>query len=608
MKPLLVYDGDCGFCRFWVTRWREKIGDRIDYVTFQESAERHPEIGADASSRSSLLVDEDGSIRAGALGVFRALAHAPSGGRLLWAYRNIPGVAVLAEWIYRFVARHRRPLSLITRVLWGAHAVRPTYAISRCLLIRAIGLVYLIAFLSLWAQIAGLVGSRGILPAQPYLDAVRAQTGLERYWLLPTLCWVDAGDGFLKGLCAGGAVLSSALIAGLVPVPCLLLPWIFYLSLTTVCRTFLGFQWDALLLEAGFLTILIAPLRWRCRIPCARRPSRAFMWLLRWLLFRLMFSSGVVKLASGDPSWNSLTALDFHYETQPLPTWTAWYAHQLPGAFQRTSVILMFVVELLVPFLIFGPRRMKLLACALLVSLQVMFAGTGNYAFFNLLTIALCLSLVDDAAWPKRWRAEPPAPLRSRRRGWIVIPIVAVLMVASTTEMAARFGTPLPWPAFVARGIDLLSPFRLVNAYGLFAVMTTRRAEIVVEGSNDGSTWLAYEFKWKPGDPTRRPGFVAPHQPRLDWQMWFAALGPYNQSPWLRGFEARLLQGSPEVLALLGHNPFPDAPPRYIRAVLYDYHFTDPATRRAGGAWWRRELLGAFGPQFRSFGDSNRNR
>ena len=596
MKPLLVYDGDCGFCRFWVERWRARTGDRVDYAPSSEVAGRFPEISAEAFARAVQFVDTDGTIHEGAGGALRALALAPSGGLALRLYRNVPGAAAAAEWAYRLVARHRSFFSWWVRLLWGRHIRPPTYAIFSCLFTRLIGLVYLIAFLSLWGQVTGLAGRNGILPARLFLDAVHARYGAEAYGLIPTLSWIDSGDGFLRLLCGAGAFVSLLVIAGLLPAPGLAALFILYLSLVSVCRTFLSFQWDALLLEAGFLAILLAPLRWRCRIPCPTAPPRAILWLTRWLLFRLMFSSGMVKLTSGDETWHNLTALDYHYWTQPLPNRVAWFVHHLPGGFHELSVAVMFVIELAVPFLIFGPRRLRLFAAAMLALQQLVIAATGNYTYFNLLSLVLCLVLLDDDAWPRAWRrGRQPVPSR-RWPLWITAPLVAILVLVTTQAMTSRFRWQLPWPHFTERLAGALRPFRIANAYGLFAVMTTTRHEIVVEGSNDGQVWLPYGFKWKPGDPARAPGFVAPHQPRLDWQMWFAALSNYRRTPWFQNFLYRLLQGSPEVLSLLEHNPFPEAPPRYIRSVVYDYRFTDPATRRATGEWWSRELIGLYSP------------
>jgi hypothetical protein len=407
----------------------------------------------------------------------------------------------------------------------------------------------------------------------------------------------------LHGLCAGGVLASLLVFFGLAPTPGLALAWASYLSLSSISQGFLSYQWDALLLETGLLAIFLSPPAWRLRLSPSSPPSTSALLLLRWLLFRLMFSSGAVKLGSGDPSWRSLTALRVHYETQPLPTWVGWAFHQFPGGFQTASCVFLFSVELLVPFLVFAPRRAKHVAFGLFLTLQILIAATGNYAFFNWLAVALCFLLLDDAVLPARWRAPSAASapqLAGRRRRWpigVLAPVAALLFVASVLQLALTVQRSTEKLPKVAVGlVDLLSPLRSVNRYGLFAVMTTRRPEIVVEGSEDGRTWRPYEFRWKPGDVRRRPRFVAPHQPRLDWQMWFAALESCGESPWLGNFLARLLQGEPAVLRLLATNPFPAGPPRYIRTLLYDYRFTDWPTRRRTGAWWRRDLRGPYCP------------
>lgn len=473
----------------------------------------------------------------------------------------------------------------------------PRHARVRWLFLRALALVYLCAFASLWVQVEGLIGSDGILPAQELLEYVRERTGLERYRLLPTLFWISSGDGALLVLCGAGAGLSIALLLGFAPVPTSALLWVVYLSVVGVGQVFLGYQWDALLLETGLLAILLAPGGWRPRL--GREPSLASIWLLRWLLFRLMFSSGLVKLASGDPTWRHLTALDYHYWTQPLPTWIGWYAHQMPTWTHAASVALMFALELAAPLLIFAGRRGRLVAFFPLIALQALIAGTGNYAFFNLLAAALCLPLLDDAALPAWLRARVPATdaaTPARRFRPQDLALGAVVLPVSLMQLGAATGVRVPWPPPFPQLAAAVAPLASVNGYGLFAVMTTSRPEIVVEGSRDGLTWLPYEFHWKPGDSRRAPGFVAPHQPRLDWQMWFAALASCESSPWLERFLMRLREGSPPVRKLLAGDPFANDPPRLVRAVLYDYRFTDLAVRRGTGDWWKRERLGLFCP------------
>jgi hypothetical protein len=443
--------------------------------------------------------------------------------------------------------------------------------------------------------------------ARTYFDA--AGLGLDRYHVLPTLGWISASDASLVAQCAGGAVAAALVMAGLLEGPCLALCWVLYLSLVTLGQDFLGFQWDNLLLEAGLIAIGTgAWSSFRAPIVGARAPSRAVVWLYRWLAFRLMFESGCVKLLSGDATWRGLTALTFHYETQPLPTWVGWYAHQLPSWFQKGSCAGVFAIELVVPFLMFAPRRARMIGGLVMAGFQVLILLTGNYTFFNYLTIAIFLWLADDAALGRvvprslaapRSAADAPRFSNSLARRMAAVLAAAVLTTASLVPLFGMFGTRPVWLAPAVALARELAPLRSVNGYGLFAVMTTTRPEIRVEGSDDGVTWKAYRFKYKPGDVTARPRFVAPYQPRLDWQMWFAALGTARTTPWFMNFCERLLQGSPDVLALLAGNPFPDHPPRYIRAELDEYRFTDIPTRRATGAWWtstpKGEYLGAVG-------------
>ncbi|HEY3216852.1 MAG TPA: lipase maturation factor family protein [Candidatus Eisenbacteria bacterium] len=602
-KPLLLWDGHCGFCRLWVARWQRSLGDRVDCAPYQEVASRFPERPLERFEQAVQLLEPDGRWSEGAEAVFRSLAHAPGRGWPLWLYRHLPGFAAASEWGYRLVARRRRAFSRITAWVWGRHVIPPDEVLTSWLFLRLLAVTYGIAFVSLWTQILGLVGRGGILPAREFLQAVAQHEGPVRYWFLPTLCWIQAGDGFLLGLCAAGTLLSVLLVIGVTSVPCLIVLWACYLSLAVVCRDFLWFQWDSLLLETGFLALFLSPRSFWSRPATDPAPTGSARWLLRWLLFRLMLSSAAVKLTSGDPTWRKLTALRFHYETQPLPPWTAWFAHQLPAGLQTWSAAVMFAIEGLVPFVLFGPRRIRFAGAAAITGLQGLIFLTGNYCFFNLLTVALCVLVLDDGVWPGWLRSrllggalpEPGPNIERPRSRWLGTAAV-MLFLTSLVPTLDTLRWPIGWLGPLPKLYDVASPFRIVNRYGLFAVMTTRRPEIVLEGSADGVRWLEYEFRYKPGDLGRRPAFVAPHQPRLDWQMWFAALSDFRREPWFLSFCQRLLEGSAPVRSLLGKDPFPRAPPRYLRALVYDYHFTDPAIRRATGRWWRRELLGLYCP------------
>ena len=466
-------------------------------------------------------------------------------------------------------------------------------------------------------------------PVSRFLPAVRQQLGPDAYFLLPTLCWFDSSNAFLHFLCGGGVVLSLLLIFGIAPALLLAVLFVFYLSLTIAGQVFLNFQWDVLLLETGFLSIFLAPWRlwprdliwWPGAAPPATASpvSRAGLFLLKFLLFKLMLMSGVVKLTSGDDSWgwlnqsfhwSALTALDYHYWSQPLPTVFAWWADKSPEWFKHFSVAFCLAVEIIVPFFIWAPRRPRLMAAGLIIFLQIIIALTGNYCFFNLLTIALCLLLIDDAAIGTS-RRDVPAPINGApnaspaRTGralskqlcsYAAIAVIVVTLPINTWLIFSAFKPQSRPPGWLAKFYEQLEAFRIVNGYGLFRVMTKDRGEIVIEGSTDGIEWLPYEFKWKPGNVKRAPGWCAPHQPRLDWQMWFAALDAPEQNPWLVGLIVRLLEGSRDVTGLLAHDPFPDKPPHYIRAMFYRYRFTTPEERRQTGAWWKRQELREYLP------------
>jgi predicted DCC family thiol-disulfide oxidoreductase YuxK len=572
-------------------------GGAVDYAPFQEAAARFPEVPPEDFEQALHFIEKDGTVYRGAEAVFRSLGSVLAGRALIWCYDHVPGFAPVLEAAYRAVARNRMLASFFTRLFWGNDVRRPTYFKSRDLFLRAVGAIYLIAFLSLWPQIDGLIGEQGILPVGQHLQSAREQLGAEAFFLLPTLCWFNSSNAFLHFLCGAGAIISVLLMAGLAPVLSLCLLFVLYLSLTIAGQTFLSFQWDILLLEAGFLAIFLAPFRWRLKAPRDAPVSRVGLFLLKLLLFKLMFMSGVVKLTSGDDSWWNLTALDYHYWTQPLPTVIGWWSHQHSEWFKKFSVAFCLVVEIIVPFFIWAPRRVRHIAAGLMVALQIVIAATGNYCFFNLLTIALCLLLLDDA-FLGRWAGTTRCDVRGPRNAR-ALPALAVFLITLPINAMFFYSAIKPkseWPRSIATLAGYIEPFRIVNGYGLFRVMTKSRPEIIIEGSADGTEWLSYEFKWKPGALDRPPPWVAPHQPRLDWQMWFAALGTYRHNPWFVSLLERLLRNTPAVTGLLAHNPFPADPPRYVRARLYEYRFTTWSEHRATGGWWKREESGEYLP------------
>ena len=470
------------------------------------------------------------------------------------------------------------------------HPDPDSYVLVRAVFVRLLGIVYLIAFASFGVQMAGLVGSEGILPAANFLNHVDGILGADAYRIVPTVFWVSASDTALTVGVLAGVALSLSLIVGFLQRTALVLLYALYLSIVSIGQVFMSYQWDTLLLEVGFLSIFLAI------------PGPAVVWLFRALIFRFWLLSGAVKLLSDDPTWSSFTALTYHYETQPLPTWVAWYAHHLPEGFHRFAVGGVFFVEMVVPFMVFGPRPLRFFAAACFTGLNVVIAVTGNYTFFNLLSIILCVFLLDDdllRRLPERVRriirSFPTLTLPKSILTGATVVLAAFVLIVGGLQMWGTFDGKYPSPTSTA--MRWIAPFHAVNGYGLFAIMTTARPEIIVQGSNDGVEWRDYEFKYKAGDPSGRPTFVAPHQPRLDWQMWFAALGTANRNAWFQAFTFRLLNGSPQVLSLMDENPFPASPPRYIRAQLYLYTFSDPETRRETGNWWERRFVRTyFGP------------
>jgi lipase maturation factor 1 len=598
-KPTLFWDGDCHFCRRWVERWNETTAGAVDYVPFQQIGARFSEIPRENLERAATLVEANGEVYSGARAIFRALRYRSSRRWLSWSYDRVPGFAAISEAFYKFISWNRRVASVFTRLLWGEDVRRPTYFAARRWFLRTLGLVFLTAFVSLWVQVDGLIGSNGISPIAELLPAARAQLGDRALSILPTLCWFNSSDAFLHFLCGGGVVLSLLLIFGIAPALSLIGLVIVYLSFAATSdglfNPFLGYQWDILLLEVGFLSIFLAP--WRLWWTRASEPpvSRAAMFLLKLLLFKLMFMSGVVKLTCGEDAWWNLTALDYHYWSQPLPTVIGWWADQSPEWFKKFSVAFCLVVEIVVPFFIWAPRRLRLMACGLLIFLQVIISLTGNYNFFNLLTIALCLLLIDDSVWH---RTSAPVTNRRYKIGdrLSIYATVVVLILTLPFDAWHIYNSFQRRPERPPQLVERLETFRVVNAYGLFRVMTKDRNEIMIEGSGDGLEWKPYEFKWKPGDVNRAPGWCQPHQPRLDWQMWFAALGSVRQNPWFVQTVIALLRGKKEVAGLFATNPFPDAPPRFIRATFYRYRFTTAEEHRQTGAWWKRERLGEYLP------------
>jgi predicted DCC family thiol-disulfide oxidoreductase YuxK len=590
-RPLLVFDADCAFCVFWARYWQKLTGETVNYQPYQKVTSQYPQIPLADFQRAVQFIARDGRRAGAAEASFLTLSHARGKEFWLTLYKRLPGFAPLAEWTYAFIAARRSAFYRITLLLWGRDYGPPRYDLVSFVFLRLIGLIYLSAFISFGVQAQGLIGSHGVLPIAELAQRISDHSGVERFFAMPMLFWINASDLAIRLVCWGGAGFSLLLIFNVLPRLSLLALYALYLSLLYAGQTFTSFQWDTFLLEAGFLSLLLS---------FAPTPG---IWLLRWLLFRFMFMSGAVKLFSGDPHWWDLSALSYHFFTQPLPTPLAWYAAHLSTPVLRFATAGMFFVELILPFLIFCPRRLRFCAAFGILLLESCILITGNYNWFNLQTMLLCLLLFDDAAFqqclPQRLVQvlSRRVPQRSSKAASIGVRAWGLILVfVSLVQMDERFGGS---PPVALRAMDqLIEPMRMVSSYGLFAVMTTERNEIIIEGSDDGVEWREYAFQYKPGDVARRPPWNIPHQPRLDWQMWFAALDDPRRVNWFAHFLERLLQNEPTVTALLEKNPFAAKAPQYIRAQFYGYTFST-AEERQKGVWWQRRSLGLYFPVVR---------
>ncbi len=498
--------------------------------------------------------------------------------------------------------------------------------VARWIFLRAMGGIYFAAFLALVFQARGMVGVHGILPAREHLHS--AQTlGALRFWYAPSLLWLSSGDGMLLTVVGVGLAASLLLVGNFAPRLMLLICFVCFLSFIGVAQDFGEYQSDGMLLEAGFLSLFLAPAGCRPGWGRASLPSRAAVFLLLWEWFRIYFESGVVKLESGDPTWRNLTAMFEYYQNGPLPTWVGWYLQHLPGWFHVASAGLTLGIELVLVWMALLPRRWRI-ACFVVVTVwQVGVIASANYAFLNYLVLVLAFLLLDDAAlrrWvPRRWRAglsgegeaaglrREDAAERAAGRpvsGWqgARIAVTAVCLgwvgYVTTAEMVGMF---VPVTGWAGLPIVALEPLRIANRYGLFATMTPHRYEIEFQGSNDGVTWTPYLFRFKPQAVGERPGIYAPYQPRFDWNLWFASLSTWRQQPIVPLTEERLLEGDREVLGLFRGDPFGGKPPRYVRAVVWQYWFTTADEKRRTGAWWRRTELGMYAPTLEQLPDGH---
>ena len=507
--------------------------------------------------------------------------------------------------------------------------------LPRWLFLRAIGLIYFSAFFSLLSQIRGLIGPDGILPASEYLDTVAKSAAAARFWYAPTLFWFSSSSHMLMAVCWLGLAASVFVIFNIFPRTSLFACFVAFLSFVAAAGEFAGYQSDGMLLEAGFIVLFLAPMGFRPGLGVTQPPIRAGIFLLLWEWFRIYFESGVAKIGSGDVQWRNFTAMDEYYQNGPLPTWVGWYIQHFPHWFHATTAFLTLALELVLVFMLFLPRRWRVVCFFIVTPWQLGVILTANYTFLNYLVLALGIFLLDDrflqrlipARWKDKWETAPAlqsgteetrsseepgeaggeTAVIAAQPDWtqsfrhqlanLQLTLTCVMFVwlfyASSTLLVWMLwqSAPLPSGPVVA-----LEPFRIADRYGLFARMTRGRYEIEFQGSNDGKNWITYDFRNKPQDPHEAPRIYAPYQPRFDWNLWFASLSDWRSDPIVVRTEERLLAGSSDVAALFKSNPFPQEPPRVVRAVIWQYWFSTRKEKREQGIWWTRQLLGLYAP------------
>ncbi|MFM6929506.1 MAG: lipase maturation factor family protein [Bdellovibrio sp.] len=451
------------------------------------------------------------------------------------------------------------------------------YVFTRLIFQKTLGFIYLVAFLIAALQSRGLMGEHGILPAKLYL----ARTTFAEN---PSLFYFYFSDIAMVALAWIGVALSILAISGFADSQGYFLSmtvwavlWFLYMSFVNIGQTFYGFGWEILLLEAGFLAIFLGP--HSSPVPLL------IIWLYRWLAFRVMFGAGLIKIR-GDDCWRDMTCMYYHYETQPLPGPLSWHFHHLPKVIQRFSVWVNHYVELIAPFGLFGPGIIRYIAGISTILFQLTIFAGGNYSWLNCISIAICIPCFDDKFLS--YFINLPDITQLPPATWhmvLVCFIFAVIVLLSYQPAMNLFSKNQA----MNRNYD---PLNLVNTYGAFGSITRDRYEIIIEGTSENivtptTTWRAYEFKGKPGDPRRWSPQVSPYHFKLDWQMWFAAMSDYRYHPWIISFVGKLLQGNPQVLGLLKEDPFHGHPPQFIRAELYLYKYTDPGEP---GMWKRTKV------------------
>ena len=481
-----------------------------------------------------------------------------------------------------------------------AATVKPTYWLTRFVLLRLLGIVYAVAFLTAANQILPLIGSDGLLPIGSFIDRARPYFGspLAAFFRLPSIFWIDHSDAMLVGAAWLGFGLSCVVVAGFANSILLALLWALYMSFVHLGQDWYGYGWEVQLLETGFLAIFLCPLFDLRPFP-RRPPPLPVVWLFRWLIFRMMLGAGLIKLR-GDPAWRDFTALYYHFETQPLPNPFSRWLHFLPKPILRAGVGFNHIAELVAPWFVFWPRLARHISGSIIIAFQFVLILSGNLSFLNWLTIIPAIACFDDSFWkrvlPKTLirlaerASESAVPSRPMRViAWSLAGLVAILSIQPVANMLSPH-------QIMNTSFD---PFDLVNTYGAFGTVGRQRLNVVFEGTDsdnpdDNAEWKPYHYKGLPVDLDKMPPQVAPYQLRLDWQMWFAAMATPDEYPWTVHLIWKLLHNDSGALSLFADNPFPQNPPHYIRAVLYQYEFVNPS--HSNGEWWSRKQLGLWLP------------
>ena len=577
MPKVLIYDGDCQLCDYSVSFWRSLIDHKIPARSYQDVSDQYAYIPIDVFKKSVVFIDSDNHVYTGFGAIFRSLRSVFVYRWCDWLYQHSYLFQTIMDRLYRFCASNRSVIYRCIVFFRGHKSESSSYGSALWIFKRGLAVSFFIALISLLTQVLGLFGSNGILPIKETAS-------------LLSLFSFSTSDAFILGMCWTGLIASICLFLGFWEWGALVLLWLIYRTFVAHTYVFLWYQWDILILELTLLTII------------STKPFRFFSWSFRqnprflirfaykFLVFRLMTMSGVAKLISSDGSWSNLTALFYHFQTQPLPTMMSWFAHQSPSWLLHLGCLMVLVIECVVPFFIFGPRRFRHGATLLLIGFQLLILATGNYGFFNLLTIVALLMCLDDTWLGFFVSGQFRKPLMSRYAlvVYFMQTLVLVLFIGCSLFIDLNRVFPDSFKRFDFFRHRIQST-ATIGSYGLFANMTTVRRELLFYGSLDQAEWVPFPLKYKPNLPKQAPQFLWFSMPRLDWQLWFSSLEPYRPNAWINQLALRLLEGSSTVGQLFLNSPLiHNQAPRHIMVTIQEYRFSSFAEKRQTNHWWIR--------------------